>query len=501
MKNIFGIIYDLINLRHFGLLTSSLVMFFTLYLNYRQYNYLQEIQTKKIIGSSDFQAYCGTDMTLQNWESEYPKCPEVMRKDFFKYEFSQYSQRAAMMTQCVRAAVPIYFFSSNLYPRLMTWLNRTFGDFLFASYLFYRLPLEYTISLLSCFILYRVVYIYQPKYILPEDKGFINPEALFMYACILPLFSVVESLMYDLFQYVKSQASLIVFGIFGLIFSVTILFYSYTIYLESRNNSRLAITSFSKDLSPLAEKVGFPVHEIYIVESSENDSEKGMRAFATGGFGYYRIFFFDGITKLFTIPELQSVLCHELGHWLFSHLNLRYISLFTQWILFQCLEQHYFDCSKRAASFRLDEKPFNFNNGFLLVGFSTLIKNHKGESDLKWLVRFHEYVFVIGNIASLGIQIARAASDQAEELECDAFSVKFGHGNNLKIALTKLQEATEDIPVDPFVRACLATHPSVEKRHAHIDATIAQLSAVNEQSLPKPISDPMKNNRNQNQAA
>src|SRR3990167_4965718 len=68
----------------------------------------------------------------------------------------------------------------------------------------------------------------------------------------------------------------------------------------------------------LAEKLKFPVSGIYVIDGSRRSSK--TNAFFTGFGKHKRIALFDTLIAKQTIPELVSVLAHEIGHYKKRHM-------------------------------------------------------------------------------------------------------------------------------------------------------------------------------------
>lgn len=67
----------------------------------------------------------------------------------------------------------------------------------------------------------------------------------------------------------------------------------------------------------LAGKVGFRIGRIQVIDSSQRTGYSNAAAY--GFFGVNGILLFDNLFKHLSDDEIVSVLCHELGHWKFSH--------------------------------------------------------------------------------------------------------------------------------------------------------------------------------------
>jgi STE24 endopeptidase len=71
-------------------------------------------------------------------------------------------------------------------------------------------------------------------------------------------------------------------------------------------------------LRRLVEQAGVPVDEILVMDASRQS--RHSNAYFTGFGGTRRIVLFDNLLANHTLPEVESVLAHELGHWLHDHI-------------------------------------------------------------------------------------------------------------------------------------------------------------------------------------
>lgn len=84
------------------------------------------------------------------------------------------------------------------------------------------------------------------------------------------------------------------------------------------------------------EEVGFPVSEIYVMDGSKRSSKSN--AFFTGMGNNRRIVLFDTLVERHNVPELLTVVAHEIGHYKEKHIPQRMlISVLHTGILFLLL--------------------------------------------------------------------------------------------------------------------------------------------------------------------
>jgi STE24 endopeptidase len=71
-------------------------------------------------------------------------------------------------------------------------------------------------------------------------------------------------------------------------------------------------------LRRIAERVNVEVEDVYVVDASRQSHHSN--AYFAGFGATQRIVLFDNLLKKHTLPEIESVLGHELGHWLHDHI-------------------------------------------------------------------------------------------------------------------------------------------------------------------------------------
>ena len=85
-----------------------------------------------------------------------------------------------------------------------------------------------------------------------------------------------------------------------------------------------------------AQSVNFPLTQIYVIDGSRRSSK--ANAFFTGFGKNKRVALFDTLVEQQSIPEIESVLAHEIGHYKNKHIFKNLIfSLIHMGILFYCL--------------------------------------------------------------------------------------------------------------------------------------------------------------------
>lgn len=151
-----------------------------------------------------------------------------------------------------------------------------------------------------------------------------------------------------------------------------------------------------------------------------------------------RIVLFDTLLSQMTKEEICAVMCHELGHWKYSHtlkgLAITETQLFVAFFLFQTIytNEHFF------ASFGFENTPIIIG----LIFFSHLL------SPISLLLTF-----------------AQNYLTRSWEYQADAFAVELNHGDDLYNALAVLfKENKSKLDPDALYEAYHHNHPSALPR-------------------------------------
>jgi STE24 endopeptidase len=75
----------------------------------------------------------------------------------------------------------------------------------------------------------------------------------------------------------------------------------------------------------LAERAGTPVDEVYLIDASSKTT--AVNAYVTGFGDARRIVLYDTLIEGYSLDEIEVVLAHELGHWVYHHVLWSVIGL------------------------------------------------------------------------------------------------------------------------------------------------------------------------------
>ena len=462
---LFKVFDQWINYKNFGIITYILSLLFSFLLDIKQYRYLEQQQLKVFDEDPKFKEFCSVDMTLENCDS-YPMCPIETKTKLFKLQFSKITQLCGVYHMVVSHLVYLVTYSTGLYPILRKIFVEFYETDDLISFGCFRLACNLS-SIVP--VIPVVCYVYstiQPKYVETSSKNYSSPigMVIFLLSSIIlgtflevTLSSAVMSFQYSsLFEIASTIGCITIFNNIRSYFQ----FKSLIVYTQ------LPQTKYLESFGPMVDKMGFAKEKVLIVTNSEQISQMRINACVIGSFGLYSMIIFDGIIELMTIPELKGVVCHELGHWLYAHMNSRILIVFVQNCAMLYFATGFIRNVRRSYDFKVPNKcklerkrsyggEFHADNSAYAIG---------------------EFLFVFGFFGHF-VSIFNAVHCQSQELQSDAVSVEFGLGNELKEGLKKLYATSEHPSIDPFVNWCLSTHPTLEERHQHIDKTMAVAEA------------------------
>jgi STE24 endopeptidase len=137
----------------------------------------------------------------------------------------------------------------------------------------------------------------------------------------------------------------------------------------------------------LAEKVGFPLDNVFVMDGSKRSGKSN--AFFTGFGRHRRIALFDTLIDKHTVPELVGVLAHEIGHYKKGHvLKGIVLSLVHSGIMLWLLS-FFLGRAELYAAFGLEDTPIYAGLVFCGLLFTPL--EMALAPFLQYLSRRHEY--------------------------------------------------------------------------------------------------------------
>jgi Zn-dependent protease with chaperone function len=441
------------NYKYLGLVSSLLLWLFTSYLNYRQYQVI--LRHERTLLSSYpanlLKRHCSLSIHLKNHQN-YPNCPVSIKNHILSMNSQKSYMKFAICNQSVRTLTLIGLVISPALP----WFHQ---HYMIPSNYFWHELLGAQLFFGGSVGLTRVLFeVFEAKCITPYYR-YTDTESL-LKLLYTSLKSVFWDLLWDYGMYLVAFFLLISLPWYVFLPISFFLIFGYQQYLCIEELSLFEMqplrkTALSEPLLPLIQLVGFPPNRVGIVERILTDDEAyQMSASMMGSFSSYFMVITEGIIKLMSIPELQGIVGHELGHWYGMHSN--------------------HDAFAQAAALSLLYYLFvlGHSNQAILADFGVTLKNSYNVIFLfLWSFLTDLLVFLLEAIKS--------ALFQYEELCADKFATYLGFGVPLKSALDKLAlyHAAATTPLDPLVRLIYHTHPAVATRKSHIDSHLVTMAS------------------------
>jgi STE24 endopeptidase len=256
------------------------------------------------------------------------------------------------------------------------------------------------------------------------------------YLLIAVIGGVLFSLIIFLYQLTENYFWLLAFGavtVFGLFMSF---FYSDIIVPIFNKQTPLPEGELRTEIEKFAQKVGFGLKNIYLIDGSKRSTK--ANAYFTGFGGKKRIVLYDTLLDKMTTQEIVAVLSHEIGHYKNRHtIKGMLVSLPSNLLLFfllgLILKSDLFAqaLGGREANFELNILAFSI----LYTPISMLID-------------------LIGNIFS-----------RRHEYEADNFAKNYGFAPALISSLKKLSETSlSNLTPHSLVVFFRYSHPTLAQR-------------------------------------
>ncbi|CDJ47135.1 peptidase family M48 domain-containing protein, putative [Eimeria brunetti] len=198
-------------------------------------------------------------------------------------------------------------------------------------------------------------------------------------------------------------------------------------------------------ISALAEKLKFPLCEVYEMDGSKRSSHSN--AYFYGFWRWKRIVIFDTLLHL-PHDQILAVLGHELGHWQRNHftqrLVLAFMNLFVTLYLYGKVMNN--DHLYRCFGYGSDAKS-------PIIGLMLLANI---------LAPVHTVLSVLSTLLS-----------RKQEFQADAFACELDYGEQLKEALCTIHtENKSTLDPDPWYSWWHYSHPPLLERLSAIDAIL-----------------------------
>ena len=281
------------------------------------------------------------------------------------------------------------------------------------------------------------------SFVLEEKFGF-NKKTMWIFLydeCVSTIISIVLGIpiFYGFLWVVEAGGEY--FYIYVEIFIIVIVFILMTIYPNwiaplFNKYTELEDGTLKTKINNLAGKLNFPLTKIYVIDGSKRSNHSNAYFY---GFGKNkRIVLFDTLIKQLGEDEIEAVLCHELGHWYFGHINKNLILSFLQIFVIFYIYGFFIHKKELFLSFGFHEMSI-FIGTYLFMLLYSPISYISGLFILK-LSRYFEF-------------------------QADDFANGYGYGELLCKGLIKLvKENKSNLNPDPIYAAFKYSHPTLLER-------------------------------------
>ncbi len=245
-----------------------------------------------------------------------------------------------------------------------------------------------------------------------------------------------------IFIYQKTQGMFWIYAwIVIAIFSIFIsLFYSNIIVPLFNKQTRLEEGELRTAIKKFAEKVGFKIDNIYVINGSKRSTK--ANAYFTGFGAKKRIVLYDTLMKEMETEEIVSVLAHEIGHYKKKHvIEGIFLSLIQSGIVLFVFSL-FIDNPDLSKALGVEEP--NFHIGLIAFG-----------------ILYSPFSFVLGMFLNM--------LSRKNEFQADTFAAVHHNPKSLASALKKLSvKNLSNLTPHPAYVFFNYSHPPLLKRLAHL---------------------------------
>lgn len=301
---------------------------------------------------------------------------------------------------------------------------------------------------------------YYNNFVLEESYGFnkltiklwiTDTIKQFVLTCVLggPILAAFLKIMYifgDSFMYYLS-----VFLFIVQIFFIIV----YPKFIQPLFNTLTPLSDgeLKTEIESLSKKNEFPLDKLYVIDGSKRSGHSN--AYFMGlPWGSKQIVLYDTLIHHSTIPEVVSVLGHEIGHWKLNHTTkLMVIAEFHMFMIF--------------TIFSVFIKNKSFYNSF---GFGL----PNGISEMPIMIGFLLFGDVLKPVDAI-MQFVMNLISRTYEYQADKYAAEQGLSEDLKTSLVNLhKENLSSLVVDPLYSAKEYNHPTLGERIAAIDQYLVE---------------------------
>ncbi len=214
------------------------------------------------------------------------------------------------------------------------------------------------------------------------------------------------------------------------------MFYSKRIVPLFNKQTPLQEGSLRDKIQDFAEKVGFKLDNIYVIDGSKRSTK--ANAYFTGLGPKKRVVLYDTLIDELTEEEIVAVLAHEVGHYKKRHtLRSMVVSVIQMGVLFWLFSL----CVNNAAL----SEALGGDRAYFQLG----------------LIAFAILYSPVNLILGIGMNVW----SRSNEYEADAFAARYYEGDNLVSGLKKISvKSLSNLTPHPLYEYIYYSHPSLLKR-------------------------------------
>jgi STE24 endopeptidase len=253
--------------------------------------------------------------------------------------------------------------------------------------------------------------------------------------------------LYILLRIIKWGGEYFYIYVWGFLFAFSIFFLTiFPIWIQPLFNKYepLEDGELKDAIFKLADRLHFPLTKLYVVDGSKRSSHSN--AYLYGFFKNKRIVLFDTLIKQMTVPELEAVLGHEIGHWAHSHVLQMFV-----------IQQLYFLAMFAGFGMAMNEPQL-----YLAFGFNPATK--------PTLIGLMLFMSTIWAPVDKMLSFILTLNTRRNEFQADQYSVNLNYGPRLKMGLVKMSiENRSTLDPDPLYSLYHYSHPPLIQRLSAID--------------------------------
>ncbi|MDC1105898.1 M48 family metallopeptidase [Prolixibacteraceae bacterium] len=388
-----------------------------------------------------------TLLTYLNNKNRGAALPDSL-KDIYEqkeYEKSQAYGKAnaklSMLSSCLTFMVTIGLVSTRMFGAIDLWVGTFTDNPIWQALMFFGL-LSLGSTMMGLPFSYYSTFVIEEKYGFNRStlKTFIGDflKSLLVGAIIG---GILLALIVKSYLILGSNFFIIAFAIVAGFSLFMLLFYSSLIVPLFNKQTPLEDGELKDKIMAFAQKVEFPVKEIYVIDGSKRSAK--ANAYFTGLGKMKRIVLFDTLIEQLSSDEILAVLAHEVGHAQKRHVVQSMVLSFTQtFIIFYLLS---LVLEQPLTSIVMGTDNPTFELGLLFFSFV--------------LTPLTEVTSIFMSIFS-----------RKNEYQADDFAKQHGLKEGLIGGLKNLtKNSLANLTPHPFVVKCTYSHPTLEQRIDHLN--------------------------------